>query len=78
MKKKILGTSDPWLTSRLSHRPSVLYCRLTDFMIPKQKTEFDILYPKVKARAVLPPYFLKNHHFSKEICSYFINETTVS
>ena len=31
-KKKILGTSDAWSTSHLSHWPSApAYCRLPDF-----------------------------------------------
>ena len=30
-KEIILGTSDAWLMSRLSQRPSVLYGRLSDF-----------------------------------------------
>ena len=30
MKKIMLGTSDAWLMSRSSHRPSVLYWRLSD------------------------------------------------
>ena len=32
-EKKIFGTSDAWSSSRLSHRPSVLYCRLSDFAL---------------------------------------------
>ena len=27
----MLGTSDTWSTSRLSHRPSIIYCKLSDF-----------------------------------------------
>ena len=30
-EKKILETSDAWSTIHLSKRPSVLYCKLTDF-----------------------------------------------
>ena len=30
MKKIILGTSDTWSMRQSSHRPSVLYCKLTD------------------------------------------------
>ena len=38
MKKKILGTSDTWSTSRLSHRPSdpayyIVDCRISDNQI---------------------------------------------
>ena len=36
IKKIILGTSDSWLTIRLSHSsklPSIIYCRLTDFYL---------------------------------------------
>ena len=39
IKKIILGTSDSWSTIRLYHRPSqpsVLYCRLTDFLTPQR------------------------------------------
>ena len=30
-EKIMLGTSDPWLTSHLSQRTSISYCRLSDF-----------------------------------------------
>ena len=46
-KKMILGTSDAWSTKRLSHRPSVLYSRLTDFkhrFLKAWSTAIQLLY----------------------------------
>ena len=43
----MLGTSDPWLTSHLSQQTSVLYCRLSHFMLGSKENEWTHIHTYV-------------------------------
>ena len=65
-EKKILGTSDAWSTSRLSHqRTSVLYCRLSDSCF-KQCSRL-----RFKIDFVLPSCCWANFLHHRALSTYF-------
>ena len=75
----MLGTSDTWSTVRLSHRPSLLYCKLTDFRIdswPKidvLKGNYCLVASRQKLGSILEKKCLNNWSnqkcLSQKMCS---------